>query len=296
MTATIEAQRAPEAPLPGGRRRSRTARMLLAERRTRVVLAVLIALVLVALIGPLLTPYGTNEQDLLGRLQPPSSEHWLGTDSFGRDILTLVFAGTRLSLFAGCLAVATAVLLGVPAGLLAGYRGGAFGVVSNTVSDTLLSLPPLILALAIVGAYGGGVVPAMLAVGVTLAPRFYRVSRGVAQSVSKNSFIESARSIGCTTGRILGRHVFPNVVAPILVQFSFSFGLAIIAEASLSFLGLGAEPPAVSLGTMARDAFTHIREAAFPIFPPCILIALIVFLFSSLGDGLRDAVVSGGRR
>ncbi|QFU89534.1 ABC transporter permease [Amycolatopsis sp. YIM 10] len=296
MTATIDPVRATEAPPPGRRRRFRTARMLLSERRTRVVLVLLIVLVLAAALGPLLMPYGQNEQDLTNRLQTPGGGHLLGTDSLGRDILTLVFAGTRLSLLAGLLAVGTAVVLGVPAGLLAGYRGGAFGAISNTVSDTLLSLPPLILALAIVGAYGGGVVPAMLAVGVTLAPRFYRVTRGVGASVSKDSFVEAARSIGCTTPRILGRHVFANAVAPILVQVTFSIGLAIIAEASLSFLGLGAQPPAVSLGTMARDAFTHIRELAFPIFPPCTVIAVIVFLFSSLGDGLRDAIVSGGRR
>ena len=298
MTTTIEPPRAGGAPVQSTPRRARfrTARMLLSERRTRVVLALLVLLVLVAFVGPLFSPYGSNEQDILDRLRSPSGAHWLGTDSLGRDILTLVLHGTRLSLLAGLLAVGTAVVLGTPAGLLAGYRAGPFGAITNTVSDTLLALPPLVLALAVVGAYGGGVVPAMLAVGITLSPRFYRVARSVAATVSKDAFVEAARSIGCSTTRILTRHVLANAVAPIVVQVTFSIGLAIIAEASLSFLGVGAAPPSVSLGTMARDAFTHIREAAFPIFPPCIVIAVIVFLFSSLGDGLRDAVVSGGRR
>ncbi|MFI7166260.1 ABC transporter permease [Rhodococcus erythropolis] len=300
MTDVVE-KTLPAAPepegAPGGRRvRFRMTRMLLSSWRTRVALGILLLVIAASIVGPMVSPYGVNEQVLSDRLEPPSGSHLLGTDSLGRDVLTLVLAGTWLSVVAGLLAVLTAVILGVPSGLLAGYRGGVFGTMSNAASDTLLSLPPLILALAIVGAYGGGVTAAMLAVGVTMAPRFYRVSRGVASSVSQESYVEAARSIGSSTFRILTRHVFTNAVAPLLVQVSFSIGLAIIAEASLSFLGLGAQPPQVSLGTMARDAFTHIRESPFGIFPPCVMIAIIVYLFASLGDSLRDSLVSGGKR
>ncbi|MFE9328050.1 ABC transporter permease [Nocardia sp. NPDC052278] len=279
---------------PGRRRRLRTTRMMLSSRRTRILLCLLIALAVASIAIPALSPYGLNQQDLLNRLQSPSGAHLLGTDSLGRDTFTLLFAGTRLSLLAGLLAVGTAVVAGVPSGLLAGYRSGWIRALGDLFSDTLLSLPPLIIALAVVGAYGGGVVPAMLAVGITMAPRFFRVTRGVASSVAKESYVEAARAIGCRTSRILGHHVLANSIAPILVQVSFSIGLAIIAEASLSFLGVGAQPPAVSLGTMARDAFTHVRESSFAVFPPCLMIALIMFLFASLGDSLRDTLASGG--
>jgi peptide/nickel transport system permease protein len=270
--------------------------MMLSGRRTRILLGLLILLAIASVVIPAASPYGLNQQDLMNRLQSPSGSHLLGTDSLGRDIFTLLFAGTQLSLLAGLLAVGTAVVAGVPSGLLAGYRSGWIRGLGDLFSDTLLSLPPLIIALAVVGAYGGGVTPAMLAVGITMAPRFFRVTRGMASSVAEESYVEAARAVGCRTSRILGHHVLANSIAPILVQVSFSIGLAIIAEASLSFLGVGAQPPTVSLGTMARDAFTHVREASFAVFPPCIMIALIMFLFASLGDSLRDTLASGGQK
>lgn len=296
MAATSVTQVQPDALPSVQRRRFQTLRLLFSSTRARVTGAFLLLIAVISVVGPWLTPYESAQQELADRLQGPSAEHWLGTDSFGRDMLTLLFDGSALSLMAGVEAVAVAVLLGVPTGLLAGYAGGWFGAASNALSDTLLSLPPLVLALAIVGIRGGGVHNAMLAVGITLAPRFFRVARGVAKTVSQETYIEAARSIGCRTSRILGRHVLVNAIAPIMVQVTFSLGLAIIAEASLSFLGIGTEPPDVSLGTMVRDGFDHIREASFPIFPASIMIAVIVFLFSSLGDALRDALVTGGKR
>jgi len=295
MTSMATAQ--PEADfLPASRRRFRTARLLLGNRRVQLSGGLLLLLVLAALIGPWLSPYEASRQELVSRLQGPSGSHWLGTDSYGRDMLTNLLMGTRVSVMAAFEAVSVAVLLGVPAGLTAGYVGGWFERVTNAISDTLLALPSLLLALAIVGISGGGLHSAMLAVGITIAPRFFRISRGTASAVSKEAFIEAARSLGCGLPRILGGHVFSNAVAPIMVQVTFSLGLAIIAEGSLSFLGIGIAPPDVSLGTMVRDAFSHLREAPFGIFPASIMIALLVYLFASLGDALRDTVATGGKR
>jgi peptide/nickel transport system permease protein len=239
-------------------------------------------------------PYGTSEQDLFHRLQGPSADHWLGTDSFGRDTLTLLFYGLRLSLLAGLVATSVAVVLGVPIGMLAGYSGGVFHAIANTVSDVLLSIPPIIFALAVIGILGPSLTNAMIAVGILLAPRFFRIARATTQSISQETFIEASRSVGCSTLRLLGRHVLPNSAPPLVVQFTFGFAFAIVVEASLSFLGLGAQPPDTSLGTMVSDAFKHVSQATWPIWPAAVLIALLVYVVSALGDAMQDSLQTGG--
>jgi peptide/nickel transport system permease protein len=284
----------PAAAGAGAPQRFLILRMLFAERRSRIAFVCLLILLGVGLIGPAFSPYGQNEQNLFVRLQSPSSLHLLGTDSFGRDDLTLLFYGIQLSFLAGLVATMVAVVLGLPTGLLAGYARGWFGGIANMISDVLLCIPPIIFALSIIEILGPSLIHAMVAVGLLLAPRFFRIARGVTASMSEKPFIESSRAVGCSTPRLLVRHVLMNSVPPLVVQFTFSFALAIVVEASLSFLGLGAQPPQSSLGTMIYDAFEHISQANWPIFPPSIVLAILVFLMFILGDSMQDAIKTGG--
>lgn len=247
-------------------------------------------LILVAILSPLLVPYDPGQQDLVNSLQPPSREHWLGTDSLGRDSLSRLIEGTRITLVAALQAVGLGVGLGIPAGLLAGLVGRWVDNVLNQIADVLLALPPLILALAIVGILGPGLTKAMVAVGIVIAPRLFRIARAAAISVRTETYVEATRSMGCTTTRILFRHVLPNSSGPLLVQVTFALGLVVTAEASLSFLGLGAQPPTASWGSMVRDGFDNVYTSTFPLVAPSLMIVLTILAFSTLGDALRDAV------
>ncbi|MGW4337502.1 ABC transporter permease [Rhodococcus koreensis] len=269
--------------------RSRVLRRLLRNRGAMVALGFIVLLVLVAAFGVYLPLPDPDTQVLADQHSGPTAAHLLGTDSFGRDILSRLVAATRVTMLASVQGLAVAVVLGVPLGLLAGYVGRVTDSVLSRFADGLLSLPPLIMALAILGVAGPGLTNAMIAIGIVLAPRFYRVARSAAQTVTRETYIEAVRADGCPTGRILGRHILPNASSPLLVQISFTIGFIITAEASLSFLGLGVQLPTASWGSMLRDAFAHIHEAWFPILPPAVMITVTVFAFSVLGDGLRDA-------
>ncbi|TAK70262.1 MAG: ABC transporter permease [Actinomycetota bacterium] len=269
-------------------------RALFRSRRSKVLALLLVVLIVLALLAPWIAPYGENEQNLFARLQGPSAEHLLGTDRFGRDILTLLLYGLRLSLAAGAVAVSVAVVLGVPTGMLAGWRKGWFASVANTVADVLLSIPGVIFALSVIAILGPGLVQAMVAVGLLLSPRFFRIARATTQSVRERSYMEAARAAGCSTPRMLVRHALPNSMPPLLVQATFGFGFAVVVEAGLSFLGLGTQPPASSLGTMISSAFTSIGQAAWPIFPPSILLGIVIYLVASLGDEMQDSLRTGG--
>lgn len=275
---------------PGERAPAAVARRRRPNRRALVLASLLGVVVLVAAVGPSLVPYDLLHQDLLDTFARPSGEHWLGTDAYGRDVLTRLVHGTRVSLLAALLAVSIGLVLGVPAGLISGYTRGRFAAVCNLVSDVLLSIPPIILALAVAGFLGPGLVKAMSGIGVVIAPRFYRVASSSASAVRTEPFIEIARSLGCSTAYILRRHVLRNAAPPILVQVTFAFGLAIVAEASLSFIGLGVQLPDVSLGTMVKESFETVRTDSFQIYPPTVLVALVIYLCSTLGDVLRDKV------
>ncbi|QFG25294.1 ABC transporter permease [Actinomadura sp. WMMB 499] len=280
----------PPARRPRGRGGGRTARRLLRSPVAVAAAAFIALLALVALLSPFITPHDPARQDLMQLLRPPSAEHWLGTDSLGRDNLSRLIEGTRVTVLAAVQAIALAVVLGFPAGLLAGFVGRRLDTVLNWISDVLLSLPSLILALAIVGILGPGLTNAMIAVGITLAPRFFRVARGAAYSVRNETYVEACVALGFSTPRILFRHVLPNASGPLLVQTTFALGLIVTAEASLSFLGLGARPPTASWGSMLRDAFDNIYHSAFPLFAPSLMIVLTILAFSALGDALRDAL------
>jgi peptide/nickel transport system permease protein len=270
--------------------RSRTLRRLARNRAALVALGFLALLALVALLSPVLTPHDPGRQELLDRLESPSGEHWLGTDSLGRDNFSRLIEGTRVTLWACFQAIALAVALGIPTGLLAGFVGKRVDGVLSWIAGILLSLPPLILALAIVGILGPGLTNAMVSVGIVFAPRFFRVARAAASSVRHETYVEATRAMGCSTSRILFRHVLPNSSGPLLVQLTFALGLVVTAEASLSFLGLGAKPSTATWGSMVRDAFNNVYDTTFPLFAPSIMIVLTILAFSVLGDGLRDAL------
>jgi peptide/nickel transport system permease protein len=269
--------------------RSRAVRRFLANRVAVGSLMLLVALVLIAVVGPRLAPYDPNDQDLASRLSGPSARHWLGTDSVGRDTLSRILPALGVSLRAAGQALGVAVLIGVPLGLAAGYLRGPADAVLSRVADGLLALPPLIFAFAIVGVLGRGLGNAMLAVGIVLAPRFFRVARGAAVEVREELFMEAARADGCGVRRMVLRHVLPNSLGPLLVQASIGVGTAILAEAALSFLGLGVQSPEASLGSMLQDGAQNLSSSSFVVVPPSAVMTLTVLVAFLLGDGLRDA-------
>ena len=253
----------------------------------------LTALVLIALFGRFILPQSPYSQNLIVSNTGPSIAHWLGADDLGRDILSRLIAASRVTLMAAGIGLSIAAGIGVPLGMLAGARPSVLDAVLSRISDTLLSIPGLILALAIVGVLGKGLVNVMVAVGVVLSPRFFRITRGATRSVMKSSYITAARADGCSSVNLLLRHVFPNIVGPLLVQLSFTAGFAITAEAALSFLGLGVEIPQASWGGMLQDAFDQAHQSTFQIYPPAFLITATVIAFAVLGDGLRDSFGRG---
>ena len=266
-------------------------------RRLDVILAVgfLLVLLFVAIFADIIAPYSYATPDLRNQLQPPSPEHWLGTDQLGRDVLSRLMNATRLTLLAPLIAVGVAIVLALPTGLVAGYRRGWIDAVSGRVADVFLSLPGLVFALAIVAVLGRGIGNAMLALGVAFAPGLYRVIRAATLSVAQETYIESAKSIGSSTPRILFVHVVPNIMAPLVVQVTILMGVSIIAESGLSFIGVGAQPPSASLGTMLKDAYDTQFQAPLGVFPAGIVLVLTVLCFNTLGDRLRDALLGEQR-
>ncbi len=252
-------------------------------------LAFLVFAAAVAVLAPFLAPDDPQATDLANTLAAPGGDHLLGTDALGRDVLSRLMHATRVSLVAAFLAVGVGIVLGVPPGLVAGYVGGAIDNLVMRVTDAVMSFPPLILAIAIVGVLGPNLTNAMIAVGVIFAPRFLRLVRSTVLGVREETYIEAARSVGVSTRRIIIRHVMPNALAPLVVQISLSAGLAMIAEASLSFLGLGIQPPEASWGSMLGDAFRYISRSPTLIVVPGVAIAATVLAFNVVGDGLRDS-------
>ncbi len=251
---------------------------------------ILVSLVLVSLLAPVVAPYDPVAIRLADKLRPPSRDHWLGTDYFGRDVLSRVLHGGRLSLTVGVLVVTVALALGVPLALVAGFLGGRVDNVVMRLMDAFLTFPPLLLAVAIVGSLGPDVRNVMLALGIVNVPVFGRLVRGATLAVREEVYVTAARALGAGTRRIAFRHVLPNVVAPIVVQMSVTFASAIIAEASLSFLGLGAQPPVPSWGRDLSEARRYLEDASWLLIAPTAAIMLGVLSVNFLGDGLRDAM------
>ena len=287
LDASADAAAAP--PGRGRRTRGRTATRFLRNRLAVVGAVFLGVLVLVAVLAPWLAPGDPNAQELTERFQEPGGAHLLGTDSLGRDNLSRLIYGARVSLLAGALALGVAVAIGVPLGLLAGYLNGKIDKAASMLNDALMAVPGLILALALIAVLGPGLTNAMLAVGVGMAPRFYYLTRIATKDLRNDTFIEASTAMGCTRARILGVHILPNVMPPLIVQATFIFGAAILAEASLSFLGLGVEPPTASWGAMLSDASTRL-DLAYLIWGPGVALTLTVLAFAAVGDGWRDAL------
>lgn len=273
---------------PAGRRRF--LRRFAGQRAAVVALGFLLLVGLVALLAPVLAPYEPDRGVLADALQGPSGEHWLGTDDLGRDILSRLLHAGRISLSAAFIAVGIAAALGFPPGLIAGYVGGRWDTAIMRVNDTLMSFPPLILAVTIVGVLGPDLVNAMVAIGIVYAPRFMRVIRAATLTIREEAFVEAATMMGSSPARTIRRHVLPNALSPIVVEITLSLGFAILAEASLSFIGLGVQPPSASWGSMLKSAFRYLADAPVFALMPGVAIFLVVLSLNMLGDGLRDSL------
>jgi peptide/nickel transport system permease protein len=253
-------------------------------------LAVLALIVLVAIFAPALAPHNPARSSLRNVLKPPGGIYPLGTDDLGRDVLSrLIFAG-RVSLLASVQALSIALVIGLPLGLVAGYVGGWTDLVITRFNDALMSFPALILAVVIVGLLGPSLTNAMTAIGLVYAPRILRVVRASTLSVRQEVYVTAARATGCSDARILLHHVLPNITGPLVVQATVLMGHALLAEAGLSFLGLGVQPPETSWGAMLGTAFPYLARAPTATVAAGCIISVTVLCFNLIGDGLRDSV------
>jgi len=250
---------------------------------------VVLLFVLVAVGAPLVAPFDPAQTSWSLVRKAPSWAHWMGTDENGRDVLSRVIWGARASLMAGVVSVLIAAGIGVPTGLAAGFLGGVVDAVIGRIVDAMLACPFLILAIALAAFLGPALTNAMIAIGVTAAPVFVRVARGATIDAATNEYVEAARALGNPAWRVALRHVAPNIVPPVLVQATLAIAAAIIAEASLSFLGLGQQPPAPSWGSMLNSAQRFLTQAPWLAVFPGAAIFLAVLSFNLVGDGLRDA-------
>lgn len=270
---------------------SRRAWRRLKQRKSALIaLFVIVALILIAIFAPFIAPYDPTKQSWSAVRKAPSLAHWFGTDEVGRDILSRIIYGTRASLSAGVISVGIAISIGVPLGLLAGYLGGKVDALLGRITDAMLAVPFLILAIALAAFLGPSLGNAMIAIGVTATPLFIRLTRGQTLSVVKEDYIEAARAVGNPGWRIALRHILPNVMPALLVQATLTIATAIIAEASLSFLGLGQQPPAPSWGSMLNAAQRFLTNAPWMAVWPGLAIFITVLSFNLFGDGLRDAL------
>jgi peptide/nickel transport system permease protein len=269
---------------------ARAWRRLKRRKGAMAALVVVVALILLAVLAPWFAPYDPTATSFGTVRKPPSWAHWFGTDEVGRDVLSRILFGARASLSAGLVSVGIAVGAGVPLGLLAGYAGGWIDAVLSRVVDAMLAIPFLILAIALAAFLGPSLSNAMIAIGVTATPVFIRLTRGQTLGAKVEDYVEAARAVGNPHWRIALRHVLPNIVPPLLVQASLAIAGAIIAEAALSFLGLGQQPPAPSWGSMLNTAQRFIAQAPWMAFWPGFAIFFAVLSFNLLGDGLRDAL------
>jgi peptide/nickel transport system permease protein len=260
-------------------------------RRLVLVGVVLVAvLVFIGAFGRFLAPYSPITQDLASVLASPSAKHWLGTDELGRDILSRLLFGATISLQVGIMAVLMACIPGVIVGMVVAYRGGWLDNVVMRVFDGLMAFPALILALTIVSVLGPNIFNVMLAIAVTSFPHYARIVRGQVLAVREFDYVLSVRSVGARDRRIIFGHILPNVISPVLVQASLGVGFAIVAEAGLSFLGLGIQPPTPTWGSMIQVGFQYLEIAPWLVMAPGTMIFMSVLGFNLLGDGLREAL------
>ncbi len=250
----------------------------------------LLVIAFAAVFADAISPYPPNQQNLRARLQPPSAEHILGTDHFGRDVLSRIIHGGRVSLQVGFIAVGIALAVGGVMGLLAAFYGRWVDSTVSFVVDVMLALPGFLLALAIVAALGPSLVNVMIAVGIAYIPQFARITRSAVLTVIEMDYVTAARAAGSRDNRIMLRHVVPNSLSPVIVQVTLSLAGAILSAAGLSFLGLGAQPPTAEWGSMLNAARGYIRDAHWAVTYPGVAIVITVLALNMFGDGLRDAL------
>ena len=267
---------------------ARAWRRLKQRRSAMFGLVVIVTLILVAILAPLVAPFDPTQQSWNLVRKPPSLKNWFGTDESGRDLFSRVVFGARASLLAGVVSISIALGLGVPVGLIAGYRGGFVDALISRLTDAMLACPNLILAIALAAFLGPSLTNAMIAIGITATPVFVRLTRGQVLVVKSEDYVEAARSVGNPAWRVAVKHILPNILPALLVQATLSIAAAIIAEASLSFLGLGQQPPAPSWGSMLNTAQRFLTNAPWMAIFPGVAIFLSVLSFNLLGDGLRD--------
>lgn len=269
----------------------RRARRRLLQRRPAVVgLVIVLLFVGLAVFAPWIAPHDPVATSWGAIRKAPSAAHWFGTDEIGRDVLSRVVWGTQASLLAGVLSVSISLLLGVPIGLAAGFVGGAVDALISRLTDAFLACPFLILAIALAAFLGPSLTNAMIAIGVSATPIFVRLTRAQVLNVKVEEYVEAARALGNPPWRIVLRHVLPNVTAPLIVQATLAIAAAVIAEASLSFLGLGQQPPEPSWGSMLNTAKNYVDQAPWMAVWPGLAIFALVLAFNLVGDGLRDAL------
>jgi peptide/nickel transport system permease protein len=271
-------------------RRYKAARQLARRPAAIAALAVVLGFIVAAVAAPRLAPYNPNAIDYRALRKPPSTAHRLGTDEVGRDVLSRLLWGARASLLAGVIPVVIAVALSVPLGLLSGYVGGWIDGLIMRINDAMLSIPFLIVAIALAAFLGPGLGNAMIAIGIAALPTFVRLVRGTVLAIKTEEYVEAAQALGCSQPRVALRHILPNTLPPLFVQVSITVAAAIIAEASLSFLGLGQQPPAPSWGSMLNAAQRYLSPAPWMALYPGLMIFAIVMALNVLGDGLRDVL------
>jgi peptide/nickel transport system permease protein len=268
----------------------RALRRLLRRRGAMLGLLIVLAFIVLAIFAPWIAPYDPVATSWSAVRAAPSAEYWFGTDEIGRDVLSRVVWGARASLLAGLVSVCISMALGVPVGLLAAYVGGWTDGLISRFTDSMLAVPFLILAIALAAFLGPSLSNAMIAIGVSATPIFIRLTRAQVLAVKVEDFVEAARAVGNPHWRIALRHILPNVLPPLIVQATLAIASAIIAEASLSFLGLGQQPPAPSWGSMLNTAKNYVDNAPWMAIWPGLSIFLLVLSFNLFGDGLRDAL------
>lgn len=266
-------------------------RFLVKNRLNLIGTIIVIVFFLLALFGQLLAPYDPYQQDITGsKLLPPSSAHWMGTDELGRDVLSRVMTGARISLQVAAVVLSFAVIFGTLVGAIAGYFGGIVDEILMRFTDLFLAFPALILAIAIAATFGRELKYTMIALSTVFWPWYARLVRAQILSIRERDYVTAAESVGMPGSRVLFRHILPNVVTVVIIQLTLDVGFAILATSSLSFIGLGAQPPSPEWGTMMATARNYFREAWWYITFPGLALTLTVFAFNVLGDGLQDAL------
>ncbi len=257
---------------------------------SKVCFLIIVVLVFVAIFAPLLSPYGPNANNLRNIVQPPSKEHLLGTDYLGRDVLSRVLYGARISLYTSILAGILSAMAGIFLGLLAGYFGGILSSVIMRITDALLAIPALIFTLVLASAMGGGLLSIIVSIGISMLPTYVRMVNGQVLSLRESDYITAGKLIGLKNLKILLKHLLPNCFPSLIVLFTMNLGTGIMIEATMSYLGVGIAPPTATWGAMVSDGYSYLTTAPLLSILPGVCIILVVVAFNVVGDGLRDAL------